>query len=445
VANAARNDDDDAWRSCVDINQLVRRIGRHPAARSDPAIMSWTLKTDLQSGLVSPTGLGEQRIVRVERGRREDQVLVYTVEGNYYQTCAFRWWLARSGRNWRVVDYERLDHGQSLAESWAVRGAIDRDPNKWSYYTQQTMLENVDSGIRGTAQQSNAAQLDAQLYVQLPAIVHDVSRLDLAWSMIGQNLPASALKACDAVKKPDEHAGVYLVRAHALDRLHRYQQALAEAGRYQQLAGRDPQALAIEANALEQLEDYAGAAGKWRELLALSPHYAEAQRNIARLADARQRAELPQILAQLDKPVDAAAEQARSALYRDDYATYDALVEFICARSADSPALVALAADRLNHEEQYEAAAEQYLKASKAEWLPELKQQYFQSYLSAMAQAGKAAEGYAQADDAAKAFEWLTSGYESEEAIIPAAQLAALLEAHRRRMPSDAKVEYYEG
>ena len=445
VVNAARNDDDAAWRSCVDINQMVRRIGRHPAARSDPALYSWTLKSELQSGLESPTGLGEQTIVRVERGRREDQALVYTVEGNYYQTCAFRWWLARNGRNWRVVDYERLDHGQTLAEAWAVRGAIERDPNKFSYYSQQTTLGNVDNTLGGQMQATDSAQLDALLYVQLPEIVHDIGRLDLAWSMIGQNLPASALKACDGVKKPDEHAGVHLVRAQALEMLQQSKQALESAGRYQQLAGRDPQALVIEANALEQLDDYAAAAGKWRELLALCPHYDEAQRNFARLADARQRAELPQILARLTKPVEAAVEQANAALYRDDFATYDALVEFIRQRSPDSPALEVLAADRLHYEEQYEQAAALYLKASKAEWLPEKKQQHLYSFLSAMSSAGKAAEGYAQADDAANAFETLTSGFEDEESIVPAEQLGDLLAAHRRRQPGDARIEYYEG
>ena len=51
VANAARNSDDTAWRSCVDINQMVRRIGRPPAARRDPALSSWTLKSELQTGL----------------------------------------------------------------------------------------------------------------------------------------------------------------------------------------------------------------------------------------------------------------------------------------------------------------------------------------------------------------------------------------------------------
>jgi hypothetical protein len=138
-------------------------------------------------------------------------------------------------------------------------------------------------------------------------------------------------------------------------------------------------------------------------------------------------------------------EQANAALYRDDFATYDALVAFMRRRAPQSPALDALAADRLQYEEQYEQAAALYLKASKAEWLPEKKQQHFHSFLSAMALAGKAAEGYAQADDAADAFETLTSGFEDEESIVPAEQLAALLEAHRRRMPRESKIEYFEG
>jgi tetratricopeptide (TPR) repeat protein len=449
VAAASRESDDAAYLGCFDISSLVRRIGRHPAARSDRSLALWTLKAELQTSLETPASLGEISIVRVERGRRPDQVLVYTVESDYFQTSVFRWWLVQTGRNWRVFDYERLDHGQSLAAGWALRGAIDRDPHRYNYYSLQTALEGSPGGQGfgplGRYLPPTPTPLDRFVDMELPAVVRDVARLDLAWALIGNGRPTAALAACDSIEREDEHPGVLLVRAQALEQLDHPAKALAAAGQYQRLAGRDPHALMIEAEAHEDLDDFAAAANRWAALLELCPDHDQALHNYCRLADAAQLEQLPAIVARRQKPLDAAVQQAHAALGRDDLPTFEALVKFVAERSPESTELQALAASRLLHEEQYEEAAVLFLQASRAEWLPEKKESHFHQYLSALTQADQVVAGYEQADDPQAAFEYLTDGFESEEALITAEQFGPLLAAHRAKTGGGFSLDYLEG
>jgi tetratricopeptide (TPR) repeat protein len=448
VTSASRDGDDEAFRACFDLNLLVRRIGRHPSVSGNGLFQAWSLKNELSSSLEVPTGHGEMSIVRFERGPRRDEALVYTVEAGHVATAAYRWWLVRAGRNWKLFDYERTDDGQSLAQRWAIHDQIQRDPYGYTYNRLQDAIAEPAgraARFRGSVWTSPEGELEGLLNAPLPAIVHDFGKIDLAWALVGQNRASEALAACDLVQRPEEHPGVHIVRGHALALLGRHTKALAEAQTYQQLAGRDPQALEIEAEALEELERLPEAAAKWRELLKLYPEYAQALTSFCQLADDSQKTELPQLLAKTRRPLDTASQQAVWALYRDDSATFDAIVKFVRQRAADSPVLDALAGRRLEQEEQFDQAAACFLQASKREWLPEKKQEHFDSFLAAMNSAGRAVEAYAQADDSQAAFELLTSGYEERESLISEEQIGPLLIAHRKKRPADPMVDYYAG
>jgi hypothetical protein len=440
--------DGDAYRACFDLNALIRRITRHPAARSDRSLAMWTLKSDLQVGLEPTQGTGEMSIVCVERGRRPDQVLVYAVESSYYSVGAYRWWLVRSGRNWRVCDYERLDHGQSLAASWALRGAIERDPSKYNYHGLYDSIDGSSTPYPNGFNfpgQSGTSNLERYIHLPMPTVVGDVPRLDLASALVDQRRAAGALAACDKIERPDECPGVHLVRGRVWQVLGRPAKSLASAAEYQRVAGRDPQALAMEASAHETLENFAAAAEKWAELFTLCPQHPQALAHFCRLASDEQRRRLPELIARSKQPLEAASDQALSALQREDEDTYAALVQFIAERVPDSPMLEALAAHKLSHEEAYEAAAARFLKASQVEWLPEKKQEYFNHYLYSMTEAKKTVEAYQQAADPQAAFDYLTSGYEDDEGWITDDQLRPLLDAHRSKKGSSFRLDYLEG
>jgi hypothetical protein len=62
-----------------------------------------------------------------------------------------------------------------------------------------------------------------------------------------------------------------------------------------------------------------------------------------------------------------------------------------------------------------------------------------------MAQAGRAAEGYAEASDPAEAFAFLTAGLDARGAPVSVSDLLPLLVAHRQKAPRDPRLYYCEG
>ena len=172
--------------------------------------------------------------------------------------------------------------------------------------------------------------------------------------------------------------------------------ALADVRRYQELAGRDPLA-SQEADSLVELDRHEEAAQCWRDMLHLVPNHTEALGNFCRLASPAQRPELTKILRAMRQPIQAAVDQAQAALSRDDLETFELLAEFVKAEAPDSPAAIALDAQRLEYDGHHEQAATRFRQAADAEFRPDRKQEYFQQFLQAMTAAGKLTEGYAAA------------------------------------------------
>ncbi|MCI0358163.1 MAG: hypothetical protein L0211_06755 [Planctomycetaceae bacterium] len=447
VASASRKDDQAAYLECVDLNLLVHRISRHPAVRGERSFSSWGLKNELQTGLSTLGYVGDYSIVRVERGERDDLALVYTVDCSPLAT-ACRWWLARSGRNWRLFDWERLDYEQSTAHRWAIRDKLYSDSNSYNYNIFRNALDDSDqlpAGVNWPIYRDEQLNLASLIDNPLPEVVHDGAMLELAWALVGLGRPAAAIRAADALRRPQDHPGYLVVRARAKADLGRYAEALADAQAYQQLAGRDPLALEQAARALAELDRPAEAAECWLEMLKLAPNHHMALGNFCRLADSEQRAQLPAILHQTRQTTEAVVSQAQASLYRDDLESFELLAAFVKAEAPGSPAAAALAGQRLDHEGQHEEAAAKFREAADAEFRPDQKQGYFHQSLTAMAAAGKIAQAYAAAPDPQAAFDYLTAGFEDDESLLTDEQLKALLAAHEQRVPGDARALYLAG
>lgn len=449
VANACQSSDDDAFIACTDLNLLVRRISRHPLVRDDRSFSPSTVKRELEEGLTTPVErMGEVSIVRVERGERDDLALVYAVDWDYGSATASRWWLVRHGRNWRLFDWERLDFEQSLAERWANRDAIYDDPQRYNYTVLREAIDATPDAQGGRSSgQSRPTAVDLASFIDdpLPEAIHDASMFDLAWTLIGQGRPTDAIKAANALHRPQDHPGYLIIRARAHSDLNRYREALADAQEYERIAGPDPLALEQAANALAQLGRHMEAAACWRDMMRLAPNHGQALHSYCRLAEPHQRTDLAAILAATRQPIEAAARAAQFAIYEDDPELLNELVDFTARTAPGSPAAIAIAAQRLAFEGRHEQAAAEFKRASEAEYRPDKRMQYFNEHLDAMKEGGKLAQGYAAAADAQAAFDYLTAGWEDDEGDLSDAQLQELLSAHHRRVPGDARADYLAG
>jgi hypothetical protein len=448
VASAARASDREAHLSCIDLNLLVHRISQHPQVRGNRDFSSWSIKSELEVGLAPFSQVGEFSIVRVERGNREDQVLLYTVDWDYSITTACRWWLVRHGRNWRLFDWERLDYEQSLAHTWAIRDSIHRDPLSYNYTVLRGAVDAASSlpgGRYAGPRRAGGTDLASLIDDPLPAVIHDAAMIDLAWALVGQSRPGDAIRAANSLARPQDHPGYLIVRARAHNEMNRHSEALADARQYEQAAGPDPLALEQAAMALAHLGRHREAADCWRSMLRLAPNHREALTNFCRLSDPDQRGELAEILRATRQPTETAASQAQAAILQDDLALFKQLADFLEKAAPGSPAAIAAGAQRLACQGQHDRAAAEFQRAAAAEFRPDKKEQYFHQFLEAMTDAGKIAEGYAAASDPQAAFDYLTSGWEEHESDLTNAQLKELLAAHARRVPGDGHADFLAG
>ena len=298
--------------------------------------------------------------MRVEKGQTDDLAVVYTVDWDYSLATACRWWLVRDGRNWRLFDWERLDLEQSLAHTWAIRDAIAKDPHQYNYTVLRGAIDStphVPGGRTWGPRRPAGADLASLIDDPLPEAIHDAAMFDLAWALIGQGRPSDAIKAANALQRPQDHPGYLIIRARAYSDLDRYELALADTQEYERIAGPDPLVLDQAATALANLDRHREAAECWLAMLRLSPNHDEALSNFCRLADADQRKGLGEILIATRQPIESAVAQAQNAVYEDDLELFGQLADFVAKAVPDSPAAIAIQAQRLAYEGQHEQAA----------------------------------------------------------------------------------------
>jgi hypothetical protein len=452
--------DEESWRKCVDLNLLVQRIAAHPLSQADPAFDSSYIKSRLEYEL-SPLELaGRLSILRVERGDRDDHLLVYTLDEGYDdQLYAYRWWLARSGRQWRLFDFDRIDYGQSLAAGWALAEAVEDDPQQYNYTRLYDAIDAVGEAplAGGRYAQANSSYgstyrgepLSAVADLPQPELAHDLTRIDLAWRFYWQSEPREALRMCDQVRKPQECAGVYLIRTQAARSLRQFEESLAAAQAYVDLVGETPDALAELALALEHLKRPKEAAETWLRVLRKAPDCDEALDEFLRLASRAQLPALREVLLHSREPQEKACRHAESALSLDRYAAHEWLAQFVHQEAPGSALDLSLEGALLESVEEYEAAAERFLAASRLEWLPARQQAYFDRYLRTMMQLGRGGEAFQAAADPQQAFELLTSDLDEELEyewdMVDLDKLGPVVAAYQKQRPDDPRGDYYAG
>jgi hypothetical protein len=459
LENGIRSGDDEAWRKCVDLNLLVQRIAAHPAVRDDGSFNRSWIKSRLEYELTSPELAGSLSILRVERGNRDDQLLVYTLDEGYGELYTFRWWLARSGRQWRLFDYDRIDYGQSLAAGWALSEAIVDDPYQYNY---TRLYEAIDSAtethlagpqyLRGTARYVSAgtdSSLTTVVDLPQPTLAYQLTRLDLAWRFHWHGQPSEALRMCEQVKSPAECAGILLVRAQAERAMGRSAPALAAAEAYAALVGETPDALAELGYALEACQRRQEAAEKWLRLAEKSPDSERALDQFTRLAGREQLPALREVLLRARDPLETASRLGESALMFNRYAAHEWLAQFVHDEAPGSALDLSLEGAFLEAVEEYVPAAERFLAASKLEWLPAKQEEYVDRHLRAMIELGRGDRAMRDAADPKGAFDRLLSEVEEdleyEWDSVHLDQLGPVLAAYREREPADARGDYYAG
>lgn len=352
-----------------------------------------------------------------------------------------RWWLARSGANLRVVDTEPVMVGLRLSQesAAAVPAALGADGAS----IQALKTFNEATVAFGGGDRDRMAELLALIPEgALPGAFESVRWLMLAAVAVDnhETEPALAHVARARQFKADMPV-VDLVEARARLQREAWAEADALAERFLARVGADPDGLAVRGMAAEGRGDTAAAARHFRAGLDDDPSASDCLVGLARVLPEGQKAELGERFKRFADPTASFEAIAAELVDAEDLAGLQAVVEAYRTLAPADPNCDYYGAHvLLGRKKPAEAAA--MLERAMDRAPDEEREAYWSAYLDAMVQAGKGLEGYRRIPDAELAFRQVADHLASLESWDP---LAALLAAHRERVPADPWHHFYEG
>jgi tetratricopeptide (TPR) repeat protein len=461
----AREDEDEVEKSC-DLDRLldeIIRVSGWEAGR--PALAKADLRADFQGGfgrrLIQNKSLRWQRsdIRRVEWSANRSEATVFVVHrpapGDSFKAI---WWLVRRRDGWRAFDTADLYLGTRFTRDSLILNppevleAEAREPGRYSA---------VRSVVASATRAMNAQNADEADRLLAPIRGFKLAAEDAAIRAIVEGRILAKRRDTDAAIQKFEEAeklspgmpAAISYRASTYADAARYPEALEAARAYLRRVGPDVHGLQAEAYALEGLGRNAEAAEGYRGALDDDPDTEPAFFGLRRTLPAGKKNELATRIARAANPrklYDAAITDAR----RDnDEAAITALLDGLRRTKPDDPRGLSDDIRRQVKAEKFTLAAkllERGLKSTKRED----RDSVLDAYLFAMLGADKALEAYAAvpAEHAAHTFRTLGDDLEDEisdrDDEKPAAQvkqLTELIAAHRKQMPADPWLWYYEG
>jgi hypothetical protein len=440
---AAKSEDLPALAALLDFDRFLQRMDQ------TGALTGWTsrdrreLKKQLQDEL-EPERQWERltAVAVIQRPEEPELRTVYALgwtedEGD---EAEWRLWLAPSESGWALYDWERLDTGMSEARRWSVYAQYADGSQLDGVYRWSDAINQAARLVDSDREAAYAALRRAEAS-SFPSEMADYCLLFTGYHWQGFGQMDDAKRCYERVRNPDQTPGAYYGLMNCAEGRDP-PEALEHAARYESLVGPSPQLCRTKARVLERLGDKDAAAAEWRKIASMQPDDTEALGELLILLPPEKKPEFFTRLDSLANPVAAADELANSIGYRD-YDGLMLLVEYVQAKSPNSPRAARLQGFAAERDGDYERAAEFYRQAFTSETDEDSGAEYVYNYLDAMAMAGRGVEAYRDAPDPVDAFEYLVSGYEDGEASISTKEFEELVALHRQLQPEDPWGAYY--
>jgi hypothetical protein len=438
--------DEDSMAPLVDRSRFAKAVASAPSAIK----FNWQRLQDVESRFFSfvplPGPKNECRIVdlRYSAGRDEALAYCYLLEGESHAK-PMRCWLIRRGDRFQIYDWEHLGQRRRESEHCARQLRVEQR-GAWASLYDAWQDERAAKIALDAGQTAQAVEhLQRKEGRVIPSEFADWEKLDLASYWILANEPQRCLDTLAKIATPEDYSTVFTLRANALDRLGRYEEALAELRRQERLFGGGPAAESHYARLLSALHRHEEAKAHYREYLAYCPESPQELAELAALLDDAEKPELKENLARFKRPAEAALALVDAAVPRDDCLAIDAAIALLQKDYRQSPELACAEGWRQYIDGDHAAAAAKFKSALDREPRPDKKRRYLHEYLDSMVRAERALEAYEAAPDPASAFEYLTDGYYDDEMMVESQALERLVEAHLRREPDDPRANYLHG
>jgi len=429
LERASQQEDEKATLALINRNKFAERAEPHSPGVSVMIMLNvvapvTTAQSDwkhLEVVAVRPSGNSADSRVVYLYGHADEQ----------HHGSEWRFWISRQDDKWLIDDWERLDQGMPRSKLLGLLAAGSDQTEMWSHISGAIRALKRGDIEEGKASLSLAESCEA------PPGLHDLLWLIISktWRELGAE--KQGRWALAQVLDPDSTPGAHFAMMDSL----RYSDPLkaAQAGeQYYALIGPSPEMCEDLAIIYQRQGEQEKSLKHWRQLAKISPGHQEA---LAQLLTHGAPEDQQTVAQQLDAEKDSLDLAVRLAK-RVSYLQYEALqflAQYTAEKDATSTQNMIVQGTLKMYEAEYETAADFYKQALEQATGDEPSNNLLENYLIAMAHAGKALQGYRQAEDKQEAFETIVWLYEDDYDMLSSAEYAELVREHRAAFPKDAQ------
>ena len=366
-----------------------------------------------------------------------------------------RWWVIRDGDRWRVYDLEDLSLGGRFSQLVGLVVAEGLRGGRLPDWARPEVTGAINDGMVAVL---NGDHAEAERRVSairpglLPRPLEAVRQVVLALAKEGLGRWDEALRACDEAEacNPDMPL-VHFVRAVAYNQLGKFEEAVASGRKYVEALGPEADAYLQIGVALSRLGRHEEAAEALRAGLDDQPNFPEILDELRRCLPADRKEEVGRRFAALRDPAGQFGRLLNEALADEDFEGAEVLIEARRRQAPADPEVLFQYARLRDRQDRPDEAFRLFPRALELA-PPQRRPEYLSTFLAAMAGRGRHLEAYRTlADaDATAAFRQLASDLlddldDDESDPDALGKLEKLMAAHRKRMPDDPWLNFYEG
>jgi tetratricopeptide (TPR) repeat protein len=447
LVESTRGKNEPQFRSLIDGARFMGEVKKRGILKQLTQSGEIGLIADFQNRWISiPAYWQKCRVANVRPNPDGRDAVAYVYLWDESQAISeVRFWITRSGGQWKAYDWEQLEFGARGSFEGAVytRDAVE-PRTKDHLQAQAEMTEACNRYSNGDQQAAAELLARAERRTAIPELADNQSvRLAYAWRYIGR--PRNCLAALQKVRAPAIAAGTLRVQAALNQQYGLHRRALDFARQCEAAVGGGPACDEQLAQILDSLGQVQEAIACRQKLLRFDPDNAQALAALAVAVDVSNSQLVVDMIQNTTEPVERAQGLVAYVASNGDPAVAQALADIVVQAGPDSARAAAVQAQLAVALGDHDRGAAFYKTAIGLTENDKSRASYMTGYLDAMSAAGKLLEGYEQAPDAIAAFRHLAGAGDDDQRSIAPDKLKSLCQAHREKFPDDPWLHYHTG
>lgn len=444
IFKIAGNGDLDATLRHVDCDAFMERLAE--TGTCDP---NWADRIVIRSSFADVTS-GPQAFAQFRTSSidviDDDKIIVYMyawdAEDEIFEV---RWWMTRSGNQWKVYDWESLLYGVSEADEYAVLLERQETTGVQNVYKAHEYYLEGAAALEAGEQEEGVKKIERAQALRVDPDLRNKMTLQNAFWLSSYGETEKAKKLFASIGKPEDCPGAWYGLAICAGEEGDYQQVIHYADLYINRVGASPDAVDLKVDALLSTGQRDLAATLLKDNLKLFPDRSRVLQRIYYLTPVERRADLLPLFNQLDDPVAEALRIAGQATEPADWPFLELLEEYVRDNGASQAQIFELDAVLNTSRYRLSDAFKSWSLACMASKDEVDRERLQQRCLITAARMDQPLRGYRGARDKEEAFEFFQQAYNLGDYELSHEAMLELTEARRLDFSEEPLLDYLAG